>query len=141
MSGLADIFKREKDPESIKVHITNPDDIATTYTREVEPEHFVFSTLVVAFNTPGFANYEIAMMEDPLRVDGSIMAIDNPIIICHTMAQVTDPANQAANTPYPQGGLLLAGSAITFTGTGKLYVVATVAAASRVSLFINRRAV
>lgn len=123
----------------IRVHVENHDDLKTVRTEAHEPEHFVFSTVVVAYNTAGYNNVEQVLAEDPLRKDASIMAVDNPVVICHAASQLTDPANQVSGVPYPQGAYLPAGSSLTVTGTGRAWVVATVASASRVSLFINRR--
>jgi hypothetical protein len=126
------------DADAVKVHVTNADDFSIQKVEEREPEHFVFSTVVVAFNLPGYNNYEQALPEDPLRKDFSILSLDNPVVIC-TKAQLTDTANQKPGVPFPQGGLLPAGTSVTGTGTAQIFVVATTGAASRVSLFVNRR--
>jgi hypothetical protein len=122
----------------VRVHLENPTDIAIQRTEEKEPEHFVFSTVVVAGATAGLSPSEQVLAEDPLRKDFSILAIDNPVVIC-SKAQLSNPANQVAGVPFPQGAYLPAGSSFSSTGTAQLFVVATVAAASRVALFVNRR--
>jgi hypothetical protein len=126
------------DPDAVKVHLTNPEDIGITRTEEKEPQHFVFSTVVIAFNATGYNPHEIVLMEDPLRKDWSILAVDEPIVLCNKQ-QRYDPANQVAGVPYPQGAYLPAGSSITGTGTAQLYAVATSATPTRVSIFVNRR--
>jgi len=123
----------------VRVHLENPQDISVQRTEEHEPEHFVFSTVAVAFGTTGYDNFEQVLALDPLRKDASILAVDNPVVVCHSHQQLTDPANQVSGVPFPQGAYLPAGSSLTVTGTGPCWVVATVAAASRVSVFINRR--
>jgi hypothetical protein len=123
----------------VRVHLENASDIAIQRTEEKEPEHFSFSTVVVASATAGINPYEQVLAEDPLRKDFSIMAVDSPVIICHAASQLTDKANQVAGVPFPQGAYLPAGGSVTGTGTGRLWVVATVTTASRVSLFVNRR--
>jgi hypothetical protein len=126
--------------DAIPVHLMNPEDINVQKTQEHEPEHFVFSTVIVAFNTVGYNNFEQVLALDPLRKDASILAVDQAVVVCHSHQQMTDPANQVAGVPFPQGAYLPAGSSLTVTGTGPCWVVATVAAASRVALFVNRRA-
>jgi hypothetical protein len=127
------------DDEAIKVHIVNTDDIRVQRTEEKEPEHFVFSTYVVASALAGYNTIEQVLAEDPLRKDASILAVDSPIVVCHSPAQANSPANQVAGVPYPQGAYLPANQSITIAGTGRVFVVATVNTASRVSVAINRR--
>ena len=122
----------------VRVHLENPGDIAIQRTEEKEPEHFVFSTVVVGFGISGYNNYEQVLAEDPLRKDFSILSLDNPVVICNK-AQVNDKANQVAGVPFPQGALLPAGSSFTGTGTAQIFVVATTGSPSRVSVFVNRR--
>jgi hypothetical protein len=126
------------DEDAIKVHVCNTDDFKVTRTEEKEPQHFVLSTVVVAYNTSGYSNYEQVLPEDPLRKDWSILAVDTAIVLC-SKSQLTDPANQVSGIPYPQGGLLPSGSSITGTGTAQLFAVATSATPCRVSIFVNRR--
>lgn len=130
---------RNVSDDVIRVHLENPEDVRPGNVEEREPEHFVFSTVAVAFNTAGYNNSEQLLAEDPLRKDFSVLSVDNPVVICHSASQLTDPANQVANTPYPQGALVPAGVSVTGTGTGRVWVVATTAQPSRVSVFINRR--
>jgi hypothetical protein len=126
------------DEDAIKVHVVNTDDINIVRTEEKEPQHFVLSTVVVAYGVAGYNNYEAVLTEDPLRKDWSILAVDTPIVLC-SKSQLTDPANQVSGIPYPQGGYLPAGSSITGTGTAQLFAVATSDVPCRVSIFVNRR--
>jgi hypothetical protein len=126
------------DMDAIKVHVTNPDDFAITRVEEHEPEHFVLSTVVIAHNVAGYSNYEQVLPVDPLRKDWSIMANDAPVVLC-SKSQLTDPANQVTGVPYPQGGYIPQGGAITGTGTAQLFAVATSATPNRISIFVNRR--
>jgi hypothetical protein len=134
MSG----FLEELGYEPIGVRLMNPEDIAVTRTEEKEPEHFQFYTVVVAFGVTGYNNFEQVLPEDPLRKDWSIVTWDAPVVICNK-AQVNDKANQVSGVPFPQGGLLQQGSAVTGTGTAQAFVVATSATPTRVSVFVNRR--
>lgn len=123
----------------IRVHVENADDIKTVKTQESEPEHFNLSTVIVALNTVGYNNFEPVLMEDPLRKDASILSVDNPVVLCHSVAQAMNAANQVAGVPYPQGSYLPAGTSLTLTGKGRMWVAATSASPSRLSVFVNRR--
>ena len=65
------------DDDAVKVHIVNAEDLHTVKTEEREPEHFVFSTVVVAYGVTGYNNFEQVLALDPLRKDASIMARAN----------------------------------------------------------------
>jgi hypothetical protein len=131
---------REITEQVVRVHLENADDINVRKTEEHEPEHFVFTTVVVAFNVNGYNNSEQVLALDLLRKDASILSVDQPVVICHSHSQMTDPANQVGGVPYPQGAYLPAGSSLTFSGTGPMWVVATVNQPSRISIAVNRRA-
>jgi hypothetical protein len=124
----------------VRVHLENPQDINVQRTEEREPEHFVFSTVVIAFGVPGLNPYEQVLAEDPLRKDWSILAIDAPIVICNK-SQISDKANQVAGVPFPQGAYVPQGGAVTGTGTAQIFAVATSATPCRVSVYVNRRSV
>lgn len=129
---------REHSEGVVRVHLENPEDIHVQKTEEKEPEHFVFSTVVVAHGVAGYNNYEQVLPEDPLRKDWSILAVDAAVVICNK-AQLNDPANQVAAVPFPQGGLLPQNASISGTGTAQIFAVATSATPCRVSVFVNRR--
>lgn len=129
---------REMTDSIVRVHLENPHDIQVVRTEEKEPEHFVFSTVVVAYGVTGYNNFEQVLAEDPLRKDFSILAVDTAIVLC-SKAQVNDKANQVAGVPFPQGAYLPQGSSFTGTGTAQLFAVATSAIPCRISVFVNRR--
>src|ERR1700677_5069797 len=122
--------------DAILVHVSNPEDFAITQVEEHAPEHFVLSTVVIAHNVAGYSKYEQVLADDPLRQDWSIMANDAPVVLC-SKAQLTDPANQVSGVPYPQGGSIPQGGAITGTGPAQLFAVATSATPNRISIFVN----
>lgn len=121
----------------IEVKVTNPEEFLPV--KEVEPEYYTFVTYVVAFNTVGYAPYQKVLELDPLRKDWSIYTVDQPVVLCHAFAQVGSPRNQDTNVPNPEGAYLGTGTALTFTGTGEVWVVATSTLPTRVSLAISRR--
>lgn len=134
------------DPGILPVHVMNAEEISkATKTEEVEPEHFTCATFTVQQGTTGQVTSSqeqgIAQIlaHDPQRKDASILTIDNPIIICHSPQQANNANNQTALTPFPEGALLPAGSSLSVSGTGPLWIVATVASVSRVSVVMNRR--
>lgn len=135
-------MRHKSDPSegSVVVHVENFDD--ATRTEEVEPEHFALITFALQAPTPNnpSANAANCLELDPRRKDATILAVDSPVVLCHTFRQTQDPANQVATVPFPDGYYLPAGLAVTLAGTGPMWVVATqTATASRVSVAINRR--
>jgi len=131
--------KNTDDPEIVNVHVVNPDEMSgASPTKEIEPEHFICSTYVV--NTAQNSTIQAQVLAlDLLRKDATILTTDNPIVICHTYRQTQDPNNQVAGVPNPVGAYLPAGASLSVSGTGPLWVVATVATPSRVSVAVNRR--
>jgi hypothetical protein len=129
---------REISDGVVRVHLENPEEISVQKTEEKEPEHFTFYTVVVAAGVTGYNLSEQVLPEDPLRKDWSILACDAPVVLCNK-AQVNDKANQVTGVPYPQGGYLPQNASVSSTGTAQLFVVATSATPSRVSVFVNRR--
>lgn len=126
----------------VRVHLENAADIAVQKTEEKEPEHMVFSTVVIqggqVYGGPGPNPYEQVLPEDPLRKDWSILAVDAPIVLCQK-SQVYDKANQVASVPFPQGAYVPQNVAISSTGTAQVFAVATTNTPCRVSIFVNRR--
>lgn len=123
----------------IRVHVENTQDLKVERTEEKEPEHVTFATFVVANGIGGINLIEQVAEEDPLRKEISILAIDSPIVVCHSYAQASNPANQVTNVPFPQGAYLPVGVALTLNTTARMWVVATAATASRVGISITRR--
>lgn len=119
---------------AIPVHVENINDLRIVKTEEVEPEHFVFSTVVVA---PGQAGIQELLKLDPKRKDASLLPIDAPIVICHTYGQTMSASNQVAGFTAPDGAYVPQGTSMTLSGTAAVYV--TCQAQTRVTLIINRR--
>ena len=131
---------RSLSEEVVRVHLENASDIqVVTRTEEKEPEYFSFATVIVA-NGGSFNLIEQVCALDLLRKEISFIAVDSPVVVCHSIAQAMNPANQVANVPFPQGAFLPVGTSLTLGGTGPIWVVATVATASRVSVAQSRRA-
>lgn len=131
--------ERQISDEVIRVHVENPEEMKNPgNTEEREPEHFSLSTVVVSTALP-YNTVEQVLSQDPLRKDFSIVSLDGTIVLCHSQAQANDKANQVANVPFPVGAVLSQGMALTGTGTGRMWAVATGATPCRVGVFINRR--
>lgn len=127
----------------VHVHVDNVQELQPSVkTEEKEPEHFDCSTIVIpepTTNIGGGALKAHQIANDPLRKSISIFSIDSPIVVCSSYNQAQDGANQAAGVPFPQGAYVPAGGTVSLDGTGPLWIVATVATASRVSIVANRR--
>ena len=127
------------------VHVDNMAEMQIVRTEEKEPEHFVCSTVVVPQPSAGVGggqtnlNVTQVCYLNPARKSVAISSPDNPVILCHSYQQAQNPANQVAGVPFPQGTYLPAGGTAALDGTGPLWVVATVAGASRVSVVENVR--
>lgn len=121
--------------EVLPVQIMNPEALATR-TVEHEPEHFVCETFVLhSTDNPPYANISL----DLARKGITILPIDNPVVVCHSQSQAKAPDNQTANVPFPQGAYVPAGTPLSVNGTGPLWITATVAGATRVSVVQTRR--
>lgn len=134
------------DPGILPVHVVNADDIGkATRVEEVEPEHFTCATFTISQGAAGqvTSSQEQGMAQilahDPQRKDASILSIDSPIIVCHSSQQASNANNLTPLSPAPEGAYLPAGASLSVTGTGPLWIVATVATVSRVSVVMNRR--
>ena len=131
--------------EPMPVRVANFEDMGhSVSTEEKEPEHFTCRTFVVQLSTTGqVTNVDVGVAQvltlDTDRKDASIMAIDSPLVVCHTYRQAVNAANAVSLTPFPEGAYLPAGASLSVTGTGPLWVAATVNTASRVSVVQNRR--
>jgi hypothetical protein len=134
----------KKSPDHVSVHVENIDDLDRRSTEEIEPEHFECYTFAVqaggAPQGPGDKTYEQVLPLDPMRKMAMIAAIDSTVVLCHSAAQANDPANQVAAVPFPSGAILtVANGYERITGTGPVWVAATVSTVSRVSVIVNRR--
>lgn len=123
----------------VRVHVENANDLKVQKTEEKEPEHVTFATFVVANGIPGINLIEQIAEEDILRKEISILAIDQPVVVCHTYNQASNAANQVASVPFPQGAYLPIATALTLNTTARMWVVATSATQTRVSVSITRR--
>jgi hypothetical protein len=128
-----------QDPESVKVHITNPGDMVVR-TEEREPEHFVLATITL--QTPAQLaaqgqGPQLILAEDPLRKDAALYPADAAIVICHSPQQAASAGNQVAGFIAPDGAYVSQGQSVTLTGTGRVYAACQVA--TRVSIIVNRR--
>jgi hypothetical protein len=126
--------------EYLPVKIMNPEVLENLVlpvpVQEHEPEHFICQTFVLA-NTqnPPYANIYL----DPMRKSVTILPIDSPVVVCHSQADAQKPDNQVASVPNPQGAYVPTGTPLSLEGSGPLWIVATVATASRVSVVQARR--
>lgn len=123
--------------EAVPVHVMN--DI-TIQTKEQEPEHFVFATITVQPPGPlavqGQGPQELLGL-DPMRKSAAILAIDAPIVVCHSPAQAGSAGNQVSGFIAPDGAYIPALVPVSITGTAAVYV--TCQTATRVSVISNRR--
>jgi hypothetical protein len=96
-----------------------------------------FKTVVLsAANT-----YKMALPEDNTRRVARIIAIDNPVVLCHSESQAQDPSNEVTDTPQPNGGYIPTGVAVAVTCHSVVFVAATTTASeSRVFVSIERDA-
>lgn len=130
---------RNVSEDVIRVHVENTGDFPNPgNAEEREPESFSLSTVVVSTAAP-YNKIESVLSQDPLRKDFSLVSLDGTVILCHSQAQANSASNQSAGLPAPDGAVLGQGQAITGTGTGRMWAVATGAAPCRVGIFINRR--
>jgi hypothetical protein len=134
----------------VHVHVDNADDLKNaTKVEEVEPEHFVTSTLVLLPVTnqlstgQGTGRNDIAQVLDVdlKRKSAACLVIDTAVVFCDSYRKAQDTANQTAGVPFPQGAYVPAGGSWAADGTGPLWVVNTIPGTPcRVSVTINRRA-
>lgn len=96
-----------------------------------------FKTIVLSSANP----YRIALPEDNTRRVARIIAIDNPVILCHSENQAQDPGNEVTDVPQPNGGYIPTGIVVPVTCHSVVFVAATVTESeSRVFVSIERDA-
>jgi hypothetical protein len=133
------------DYEGVHVILDNVDDLHITATQEIEPEHFIFTTLNIAPQGTAYADGSPSGFESiSLDLQRKSIAMLNvgsvPVILCHSVAQVKDPANYATPIVSPQGGLIPAGGNWGADGTGPVWVVNTsLTVNALVTVTVNRR--
>jgi hypothetical protein len=96
-----------------------------------------FKTVVLSSANP----YRMAIPEDNTRRVARIIAIDNPVILCHSENQAQDASNQVTDVPQPNGGYIPVGLVVPVTCHSVVFVAATTTASeSRVFVSIERDA-
>jgi hypothetical protein len=94
-----------------------------------------FKTVVLTANNP----YKMALPEDNTRRKATIIAIDNPVVLCQAEEQAQYPSNQVALVPFPNGGYLPINVPVTVTSHTVVFVAATTTAtASRIFVALER---
>ena len=110
---------------------------AVTVTR-VFPQHSSAYTLVLTATQPVQQICDL----DPLRHQITLCAVDHDIVLCHSLQQAQDAANQATNIPNPNGFVITNAAGfppfLRIESTGPLWVVGN-SFPSRVSAFVERR--
>jgi hypothetical protein len=107
-------------------------------TSQIRPQSATASTYVLTATQP---IAQIATL-DPLRTAMTIVSIDQSVVLCHSLQQAQDPANQVVNIPNPNG-LMVPGSAtlplyLSTETTQELWIVGNTFP-SRVAVWIERR--
>jgi hypothetical protein len=144
--------------QAVHVHVDNIQDIIppeptyfgpATATEEREPEHADMRTFVLI--PVGTANVSVGqgtgrndivqiLSQDLTRKDAAISVLDTAVVLATSYGQVSDPANQVANVPFPVGILIPAGGTISLSTTDAVWVVNTTPATPcRVGVVITRR--
>jgi hypothetical protein len=94
-----------------------------------------FKTVVLSVNNP----YKIALPEDNTRRKATIIALDNPVVLCHAEEQAQDPTNLVASVPQPNGGYIPINVPVPVSSHSVVFVAATTTATnSRVFVSIER---
>jgi hypothetical protein len=94
-----------------------------------------FKTVVLSSANP----YKMALPEDNTRRVARIIAIDNPVVLCHSENQAQDPSNEVTSVPQPNGGYIPTGIVVPVTSHSVVFVACTTTASeSRVFVSIER---
>jgi hypothetical protein len=100
------------------------------------PEQAVYFTVVLTAGQP----VQNLLPRDPDRLQATIIALDNPVVIAESLAKAESVANQTASVPAPQGGFLPVGIRLPVRHTKEAYVAATTTATnSRVFVLVEKR--
>lgn len=118
---------READPESVKVHVTNVDDLKAVPTEEKEPEHFTASSFVLPAlgvgENPEQSNPQQVLQLDPMRKLAYITFNGNgQVWLAHSAAQANALQN-GAEQGADSGTLVTCPSVIKAEGTGPLWAI------------------
>jgi hypothetical protein len=100
-------------------------------------DYGTFKTVVLSAANP----YKLGLPEDNTRRHARIIAIDNPVILCHSENMAQDGANEVTDTPAPNGGYIPVGLVVPVTCQSVVFLAATTTATeSRVFVSIERDA-
>lgn len=118
---------READPESVKVHVTNVDDLKAVPTEEKEPEHFTASSFVLpalgAGENPEQSNPQQVLQLDPMRKLAYLTFNgDGQVWLAHSAAQANALQN-GTQQGADSGTLVTCPSVIKAEGTGPLWAI------------------
>jgi hypothetical protein len=96
-----------------------------------------FKTVVLSAANP----YKMGLPEDNTRRVARIIAVDNPVILCHSESMAQDAANEVTNVPAPNGGYIPVNLVVPVTCQSAVFLAATTTATeSRVFVSIERDA-
>jgi hypothetical protein len=73
------------------------------------------------------------------RVEARVLSADEPVVLAQSREMAENAANQAANVPFPVGSYLPAGLDRPIVNCDELWVAATSATPTRVSVIVSRR--
>ena len=90
------------DYAAVRVHVTNP--VATT-TDDIQ--YGSYATIIIPASVAGIPSWAQLLPHDPLRQYAYIYAVDYPIVIATTLAEVQSAANVSGT--FPNGGYLGSG--------------------------------
>lgn len=112
-----------------------PPEIGDLYVKTEAPEHASMFTKVVG--TAGTA-YDQLLPQSPSRRRATVLALDEPVVLCSSRELAQDPRNPATAAGLPAGGFVLpAGIPVVVEARGLVWVAATSATAGRVSVIVE----
>lgn len=105
------------------------------------PQHANTYTIVLstATNNGYGSGVDILLVQDPLRVKATVMTIDQPVVVSHSQTQANSSSNQAATVPNPSGAYLPITTPLVIATTQEMFVAATSATPTRISVIVERR--
>jgi hypothetical protein len=135
---MTDIYEQLAEPAEVKpLDSSGPMPLSTLPVADQGTDAGTFKTVVLSAANP----YKMALPEDNTRRVARIIAIDNPVVLCHSESQAQDPANEVTDVPAPNGGYIPTGIVVPVTCHSVVFVAATTTASeSRVFVSIERDA-
>jgi hypothetical protein len=118
---------------TIPVEITHPVTTVATVA-----QHITCQTIVIASGDTQGGVWALLPL-DPLRVRAVILSVDQDVVICHTRPQAQASGNTGSSVPNPSGAYLPKTTMLTLNGTQEMWVAATSATPTRVSITVERR--